>query len=344
VTPLPATSGSDAQDALDAAAAGRAQRHPYPPRASQQEFAPWGKVRSGGVGQTTLNDTGQRLDGTGLLSYHARYDDPGLGRFLSADSVIPDSQNPQAFNRYSYTLNNPVRYIDPSGHCSFDAAGNIDKWDCSVEEFERMSLDERARWVEQFMHQSRCGNCFNNIAGVIDFFRAEGLGTSGSWVSMVDAGILQGMSLGFGTFLNSEGRGPAMQNVNWGAAKWSEFFTYRSSPNPTDLSEQRRLWGEAEQASTNYAVWYAQHGVNPRTGAAYGLGPTIRVAGLYGATEWYRYVVRNGGGDVPISPNPFDPFDPLQRPMVVVMAEIYWQSSKPTCGTICDTVTVPIVP
>jgi RHS repeat-associated protein len=58
---------------------------------SQQEFDPWGKVRSGGVGQTGLNYTGQRLDGTGLLYYHARYYDPGLGRFVSADSVVPGS-------------------------------------------------------------------------------------------------------------------------------------------------------------------------------------------------------------------------------------------------------------
>ena len=42
---------------------------------SQQDFDPWGKVRSGGVGQTSLNYTGQRLDGTGLLYYHARYND-----------------------------------------------------------------------------------------------------------------------------------------------------------------------------------------------------------------------------------------------------------------------------
>jgi YD repeat-containing protein len=34
---------------------------------SQQEFDPWGKVRAGGVSTTSLNYTGQRLDGTGLL-------------------------------------------------------------------------------------------------------------------------------------------------------------------------------------------------------------------------------------------------------------------------------------
>ena len=58
--------------------------------ASKQEFDPWGKVCPGSsIGQTALNYTGQRLDSTGLLYYHARYYDPNLGRFVSADSVVP---------------------------------------------------------------------------------------------------------------------------------------------------------------------------------------------------------------------------------------------------------------
>ncbi|WP_161668779.1 RHS repeat-associated core domain-containing protein [Kallotenue papyrolyticum] len=56
---------------------------------SRQDFDPWGSIRSGGIPQTALNYTGQRRDSTGLLYYHARYYDPGLGRFLSADSVVP---------------------------------------------------------------------------------------------------------------------------------------------------------------------------------------------------------------------------------------------------------------
>ena len=48
-----------------------------------------GEVCSEGIGQTTLNYTGQRKDGTGLLFYNARYYDPGLARFVSADSVVP---------------------------------------------------------------------------------------------------------------------------------------------------------------------------------------------------------------------------------------------------------------
>ncbi len=141
---------------------------------SWQRFDPWGQVRAtstGGVTQTTRNFTGQYLDATGLLYYNARYYDPSLGRFISADSIVPGNasggmdgialkpltvsfsepgfvsklnqenqfgpwftlssqerqqlgspmgpQNPQALNRYSYVLNNPLRFMDPSGHWTF---------------------------------------------------------------------------------------------------------------------------------------------------------------------------------------------------------------------------------
>jgi RHS repeat-associated protein len=157
---------------------------------SKQEYTPWGAVRSGGIGQTTLNYTGQRRDGTGLLFYGARYYDPGLARFVSADSIVPgaasgkggrattidfDDQtrmsaltvdfhevgfnamvgaenrmtsgsgfwfqmdnetrqkigrpwgpaNPQGLNRYSYVLNNPLRYTDPTGHKSCKSCTNV---------------------------------------------------------------------------------------------------------------------------------------------------------------------------------------------------------------------------
>jgi RHS repeat-associated protein len=149
--------------------------------ANQQEYDAWGKVRSGSMAATSRNYTGQVLDLTGLLYYHARMYDPNLGRFVSADSIVPGAasgkeggaatlgmdtssqlaplavdfhevgfvatlngenafraengfwfqldnegrqqakspwgpQHPQALNRYSYVLNNPLRYVDPSGH------------------------------------------------------------------------------------------------------------------------------------------------------------------------------------------------------------------------------------
>ncbi len=50
---------------------------------------------------------------------NARIYDPTIGRFLSADTIIPYMYNTQSFNRYSYVRNNPLKYIDPSGHWGF---------------------------------------------------------------------------------------------------------------------------------------------------------------------------------------------------------------------------------
>jgi hypothetical protein len=49
---------------------------------------------------------------------NGRVYDPQLGRFLSADSVVDDAGDMQAFNRYSYVHNNPLVYTDPTGNFS----------------------------------------------------------------------------------------------------------------------------------------------------------------------------------------------------------------------------------
>ncbi|MFA5060642.1 MAG: LamG-like jellyroll fold domain-containing protein [Candidatus Omnitrophota bacterium] len=62
--------------------------------------------------------TGKQLDDeTGLYYYGARYYDPKLGRFITADTIVQDPVgNPQTLNRYSYVSNNPVNRTDPDGH------------------------------------------------------------------------------------------------------------------------------------------------------------------------------------------------------------------------------------
>lgn len=42
--------------------------------------------------------------------------DPVVGRFTQADTLIPDPGNPLSLDRYAYVYNNPVKYIDPTGH------------------------------------------------------------------------------------------------------------------------------------------------------------------------------------------------------------------------------------
>lgn len=73
-------------------------------------MAPAIDPRVTGIGQT-LDPT------TDLMFYQARYYDPLVGRFISADTIVPGGGAvPQALNRYSYVYNNPVSYNDPDGH------------------------------------------------------------------------------------------------------------------------------------------------------------------------------------------------------------------------------------
>jgi RHS repeat-associated protein len=81
---------------------------------------PWGEQRyAEGAAPTEFHFTGQReLSVLGLHFYGARWYDSALGRFIQADTVVPlESQGVQAWDRYAYVNNNPVRYNDPTGHC-----------------------------------------------------------------------------------------------------------------------------------------------------------------------------------------------------------------------------------
>ena len=51
----------------------------------------------------------------GLINMNARLYDPALGRFLSADPYIQLPDFSQSYNRYTYCLNNPLRYADITG-------------------------------------------------------------------------------------------------------------------------------------------------------------------------------------------------------------------------------------
>jgi len=82
-------------------------------------YAPFGEVRTGT--ESDLSDfgyTGQRHDDNtgGLMYYGARYYLPGVMRFISADTIVPSMANPQALNRFSYSYNNPINFVDPTGH------------------------------------------------------------------------------------------------------------------------------------------------------------------------------------------------------------------------------------
>ncbi len=55
---------------------------------------------------------------TGLQYLRARWYDPSLGRFINEDSYEGDIANPLTLNLYTYVHNNPLIFIDPSGHAA----------------------------------------------------------------------------------------------------------------------------------------------------------------------------------------------------------------------------------
>jgi RHS repeat-associated protein len=83
--------------------------------------------------QVSRRFTGQVFDAeSGLYYYNARYYDPELGRFIQPDTAIPDLSNPQSYNRYSYCVNDPLRFTDPTGHSFWSNFNPSLLWDSEV--------------------------------------------------------------------------------------------------------------------------------------------------------------------------------------------------------------------
>jgi RHS repeat-associated protein len=59
----------------------------------------------------------EHLDEVGLVHMNGRVYDPALGRFFSVDPQVQSPGDLQNHNRYTYVLNNPLKYTDPSGEC-----------------------------------------------------------------------------------------------------------------------------------------------------------------------------------------------------------------------------------
>ncbi|MBZ4396818.1 polymorphic toxin-type HINT domain-containing protein [Myxococcus sp. AS-1-15] len=96
----------------------------------RMKFEPFGDGRlphalpvaaSVGAGAVTKGFTGHESDDEfGLVNMGGRIYDPETARFLTPDPVVQFPHDGQSYNRYAYTLNNPLRWTDPTG---FEADG-----------------------------------------------------------------------------------------------------------------------------------------------------------------------------------------------------------------------------
>ncbi|NPV85710.1 MAG: RHS repeat-associated core domain-containing protein, partial [Anaerolineae bacterium] len=88
---------------------------------SEIKYTAYGEVRwKSGLTPTSYRYTAQlEQPEAGLYFYVARFYDPALRRFIQADTLVPEGQGVQAWDRYAFANNNPVKYTDTSGHCIF---------------------------------------------------------------------------------------------------------------------------------------------------------------------------------------------------------------------------------
>jgi RHS repeat-associated protein len=92
------------------------ERRSYEPFGERRNFL-WGQPPPASFpSATTLGFTGHEADDElGLVNMKGRVYDPKLGRFLTPDPIVSRPFNGQSRNPYSYVVNNPLAFVDPSG-------------------------------------------------------------------------------------------------------------------------------------------------------------------------------------------------------------------------------------
>jgi RHS repeat-associated protein len=76
----------------------------------------WGDPSPPPAPKTTVGFTGHEGDtDLGLVNMKGRIYDPKVGRFLTTDPIVSAPLFGQSWNAYSYVLNNPLSYVDPTG-------------------------------------------------------------------------------------------------------------------------------------------------------------------------------------------------------------------------------------
>jgi len=96
-----------------------------------------------------------------IVNANARLYDPVIGRFFSPDPFVQTPDFTQSYNRYSYCMNNPVMYSDPTG---------------------------KVFGIDDIIAAAALGAIFNaftqivasNVNGIGDFFIAAGIGAVSS--------------------------------------------------------------------------------------------------------------------------------------------------------------------
>ena len=161
---------------------------------ARHDYFPFGEEIQAGVGGRTTQQGYSQADNirqkftskerdveTGLDYFGERYYSNSVGRFISVDPLTASAKisNPQTMNRYVYVLNNPLRYVDPTGMEESDPWNQLSKEEQEAIK-SKLTLGKRYKsHAEAFNALIRgAGNSAeaitNNIATVKNFIAGAG--------------------------------------------------------------------------------------------------------------------------------------------------------------------------
>jgi RHS repeat-associated protein len=218
--------------------------------------------------------TGKERDAeTGLDYFGARYFSAAQGRFTSPDPLLNSGRPeiPQSWNRYSYTLNNPLKYVDPDGLWEWEAdkCAKNDKECQSKRDREQQwfkdavaTLDEAIRIADpksleyqelQIMHTLIGTEGDGGIVVSFDIGRLKGKGSGGSKSEIV---YLDAKSVINSVNAWKNAGHPVDMRVESAASVTHEFSHQLDAPARNALDYQRVLSNERRayrmQSDVNY--------------------------------------------------------------------------------------------
>lgn len=129
----------------------------------------------------------------------------------------------------------------------------IDSWNMPER---RWFLDTIGNRTAQLAGEKR----WCNLTGVIDFFDSASWGAPGTWVSVVNAVVLEGVEAGLATALDSK----ANDFGNPSAQEWKNYLTGIMTDQLSTTNAESRVWSLAKEVGTDYGVAVARNqGLTP---------------------------------------------------------------------------------
>ncbi|KAH8728337.1 hypothetical protein GQ44DRAFT_824170 [Phaeosphaeriaceae sp. PMI808] len=159
---------------------------------------------------------------------------------------------------------------------------------CSLAEIEALSTKTRLAYIKNmqadFFGPLNAGNQFRAIQGVVQFLSTDNLGNPNSWISYIDASILEGIQNGGANALglhNNDGGNP-------GTKLWAEYLRTMKRGGYSTRDQHDFAWASSEQSSTTHGKQIADQKF--KTTAQENL--------WFVFTQVFRWIMRNKGASV----------------------------------------------